>query len=142
MIDVGMHLKSDEVIDFLELYDLSVEYHFDRLHEGENDSYTVESDALSLDLRFDTDQRCNAIFIRDPGVALSKGLVSFPLLTSPTEIEAYAKVNALTLIKGASWLRCDGAARSLHYEFAGDELKMVTIMSRDAAPHAPAEPID
>ena len=62
------------------------------------------------------------------------------MLTSPAEIEAYAKANALTLIKGTSWLRCDGAARCLHYEFAGDELKMVTIMSRDAAPQAPVQP--
>ena len=73
MIDIGMRLKSDEVIDFVELYDLSVEYHFDRLHEGESDFYTVESEDLSLDLRFDADQRCNAIFVRDPGAALAKG---------------------------------------------------------------------
>ena len=43
MIDIGMCLKSDEVIDLLEGYDLPVQYHFDRLHEGESDSYSVES---------------------------------------------------------------------------------------------------
>jgi len=37
MIDVGMHLKSGEMVDFLELYDLPVLYHFDRLNEGESD---------------------------------------------------------------------------------------------------------
>jgi hypothetical protein len=136
MIDVGMRLKSDEVIEFLELYDLPVEYQFDRLHEGESDSYTVESDELSLDLRFDADQRCVAIFIRDPELALSKGLVSFPRLQSPAEIEAYAKSNALNLIRGPSWLRCDGPSRCVHYEFNGHVLKMVTVMSADAAPVA------
>jgi hypothetical protein len=134
MIDIGIYLKSDEVIEFLELYDLSVEYHFDRLHEGESDSYTVESAELSLDLRFDADQRCTTIFIRQPAQALAHGLVSFPNLQSPGEIEAYAKANALTLIRGPFWLRCDGPARCLHYEFDGENLKMVTIMSRDTAP--------
>ena len=136
MIDVGMLLKSDEVVDFLELYDLPVQYHFDRLHEGESDSYTVESEDLSLELRFDADQRCITIFVRDPAAALAQGLVSFPNLQSPAEIEAYAKENALTLSRGGSWLRCDGVARCVHYEFADDELKMVTVMSPNAAPKA------
>ena len=136
MIDVGTRLKSDEVIDFLERYDLPVQYHFDRLHEGESDSYTVESEDLSLELRFDADQRCITIFIRAPAAALAQGLVSFPDLQSPAEIEAYAKANALTLSRGASWLRCNGIMRCVHYEFDDDELKMVTIMSPDAAPKA------
>jgi hypothetical protein len=134
MIDVGMHLKGDEMIEFLELYDLPVQYHFDRLHEGDSDSYTVESVGFPLELQFDADQRCTAIFIREPGSALAQRLVAFPLLTSRAEIEAYAKANALTLARGPSWLRCDATSRCLHYEFAGDVLKMVTIMSSDAAP--------
>jgi hypothetical protein len=134
MIDVGMRLKSDEVIDFLERHDLPVQYHFDRLHEGESDSYTVESEELSLELRFDAEQRCITIFIRDPAAALAQGLVSFPDLQSPAAIEAYAKAKDLTLSRGASWLRCDGTARSIHYEFDDDELKMVTVMSSDTAP--------
>jgi len=134
VIDVGMSLKSDEVIDFLEVYDLAVQYHFDRLHESESDSYTVASEDLALELRFDADQRCTVMFIRDPAAALARELVAFPLLKSPAEVEAYAKANALTLRRGPSWLRCDGAARALHYEFAGDQLKMVTVMSADVAP--------
>ena len=134
MIDVGMRLKSDEVIELLDLYDLPVQYHFDRLHEGESDSYTVESKELSLELRFDADQRCTTIFIRDPALALSQGLVSFPNLQSPADIEGYAKANHLTLRRGSSWLRCDGTASCLHFEFDGEELKMVTIMSSDVAP--------
>jgi hypothetical protein len=134
MIDIGMHLKSDEVIDFLETHDLSVQYHFDRLHEGESDSYTVESDELSLEMRFDADQRCTTIFVNDPSAALAQEVVSFPDLQSPTEIEAYAKANALTLERGPSWFRLDGPVRCLHFEFDGDELKMVTIMSTSTAP--------
>jgi hypothetical protein len=134
MIDIGTHLKSDEVIDFLETYDLSVQYHFDRLHEGESDSYTVENGELSLDMRFDADQRCTAIFLRDPAAALARELLSFPDLQSPAEVEAYAKANAVTLKRGPSWLRCDGPDRCLHFEFDGDHLKMVTIMSRSTAP--------
>ena len=136
MIDVGMPLKSDEVIDLLELYDLPVQYHFDRLHEGASDSYTVESEELSLELRFDADQRCTTIFIRDPAAALARGIVSVPDLRAPAEIEAYANANALTLIRGPSWLRCDGVARCIHYELDGDELRMVTVMSPDVAPKA------
>jgi hypothetical protein len=134
MIDIGMQLKSDEMIEFLELYDLPVEYHFDRLHEGESDSYTVESEELSLELQFDADQRCVTIFVRDPEVAIARRIVAFPNLRSPTEVEAYAKTHSLAITRGPLWLRCDGAERSIHYEFDGATPKMVTIMSPDVAP--------
>lgn len=134
MIDIGMHLKSDEVVDLLELHDLRVEYHFDRLHEGEPDSYTVESEELSLALRFDSGQRCTTIFIQDPQAAIAQGLVSFPDVRSPADIIAYGKANAVAVVRGPSWLRCDGAERCIHYEFEGETLKMVTLMSPDVAP--------
>lgn len=137
MIDIGMLLKSDEMIDFLELYDLVVQYEFDRLHEGDSDSYTVESETLSLDLRFDADQRCTTIFIHDPQAALAQGLVAFPNLRTPPEVEAYARANSWTLVRGPFWLRCDGPERCFHYEFDQEnELKMVTIMASDVAPQS------
>ncbi|HET9956936.1 MAG TPA: hypothetical protein VFQ61_20710 [Polyangiaceae bacterium] len=134
MIDVGILLKSDEMIDFLESFDLPVQYHFDRLHEGESDSYSVESDDISLELHFDADQRCTTIFIRDPEAALSHGLVSFPHLHSPAAVESYARNHGLTLRRGPNWLRCDGPTRCVHYQFAADKLTMVTLMSPDTAP--------
>lgn len=134
MIDVGTQLKSDEMIDLLETYDLSVLYEFDRLHEGESDSYTVESEELSLALRFDEHQSCTTIFVFAPAVATGKKFVSFPELESPAEIEAYAARHALKLRKGRGWLRCDGPERCVHYEFEGDELTKVTIMSAATAP--------
>jgi len=97
-------------------------------------SYTVECEELSLDLRFDADQRCISIFIRDPVPAAVKELVSFPNLRSPVEVEEYAKSNALALVSGPRWLRCDGPTRCLHFEFDGAERKMVTIMSTDVVP--------
>lgn len=134
MIDVGMHLKSEEMIQFLELYNLSVEYNFDRLDEGQRDTYSVECAEPAIALRFDDRQRCTAIFVRDPVAALKDGLVAFPNLHSPREIEEYARSNGLVLRRGPSWLRCDGPDRSHHYEFVGDKLTMVTIMSTDIAP--------
>jgi hypothetical protein len=134
MIDVGMQLKSDEMIDFLELHDLSVEYHFDRLHEGQSDSYSVESEELPIELRFDAEQRCTTIFVRDPAAALTTGIVSFPNLRSPKEVEEYARSNRLALRRGPSWLRCDGPVLCHHYEFAADRLTRVTIMSSKVAP--------
>jgi hypothetical protein len=134
MIDIGMLLKSDEMIDFLELYDLVVQYAFDRLHEGDSDSYTVESEKLPLDLQFDADQRCTTIFIHDPRAALAQGLVVFPNLWTPAEVEAYAKANDWTLARGPFWLRCDGPERCFHYQFNQEnELKMVTIMATGVA---------
>jgi hypothetical protein len=135
MIDIGILLKSDEMIEFLELYDLVVQYEFDRLHEGDSDSYTVESERLSLDLQFDAGQRCTTIFIRDPRAAVAQGLVAFPNLRTPAEVEAYAKANAWKLVRGPFWLRCDGPERCFHYEFGEEnELKMVTIMASGLAP--------
>jgi len=134
MIEVGILLKSEEMIEFLERYDLSVTYHFDRLNEGQSDSYTVESEEPPLALKFDTDQRCTTIFIRNPAAVIGKGFVSFPDLRSPREIEKHAKVNGLVLRRGPSWLRCDGPVRCHHYEFTGEKLTMVTIMSREVAP--------
>ncbi|MFN8825929.1 MAG: hypothetical protein ACK501_13235 [Planctomycetota bacterium] len=122
------------MIDFLELYDLSVEYHFDRLHEGQSDSYSVESEDPAIDLLFDAEQRCTTIFVCDPAAALKTGIVSFPNLQSPKEVEEHALINRLALRRGPSWLRCDGPVRCHHYEFSGDRLTRVTIMSSDRAP--------
>jgi len=106
-VDVGMYLKCDEMIDFLELYDLSVEYHFDRLHEGQSDSYSVESKDPAIDLLFDAEQRCTTIFVRDPDAALKTVIVAFPNLRSPKQVEEHAQSNRLVLRRGPSWLRCD-----------------------------------
>jgi len=134
MIDLGMRLKDDEMIEFLETFDLEVVYEFDRLHEGTDDSYTVESEELSLELLFDADQHCTTIFLHDPPSALERGLVSFPDLRSAAEIRAYARDHSLVLREGANWLRCDGPERCVHYKFEGEEVDMVTLMTRAVAP--------
>lgn len=134
LIDIGMKLKSDEVVDFLETYELHVEYHFDRLREGEPDSFSVECEELSLELSFDADQRCTTIFVANPDETLSRGLAKFPYLKSPAEVEEYASINALELRRGPSWIRCDGPSRCLHYEFVAERLSRITIMSTDIAP--------
>lgn len=134
MIDIQMHLKSEEMIDFLESYDLSVKYHFDRIDEGEEDSYTVECEELALELRFNADQHCTTIFLRDPDVVEEEGLVSFPNLKTPAEIEAYAQSQGLKLTRRDSFLRCDGPERVFHYEFNGNDLAMITIMASSVAP--------
>ena len=122
------------MIDVLELHDLSVEYHFDRLHEGESDSYSVESEDPAIELRFDAEKRCTTIFVHDPAEALRTGIVSFPNLRSSKEVEEHARTNHLKLRRGPSWLRCDGPVLSHHYEFVGERLTLVTIMSSGHAP--------
>lgn len=134
MIDIGMALKSDSVIEFLERYDLSVRYEFDRLHEGQTDSYTVVCEELAMELRFNAEQTCSTVFMRDPGSVVESGLVQAPLLQSPLEVEAYAKENSLAFVQGFGWCRCDGAARSLHYEFVDGTLTRVTVMAADVVP--------
>lgn len=134
LIDIGTHLKSDEVVDFLETYELRVEYHFDRLREGEQDSYSVECEELSFELSFDPDQRCTTIFIANPDAVLESGLAQFPYLKSRAAVEEYAKAHSLELRRGPSWLRCDGPTRCLHYEFVGERLNRITLMSSEIAP--------
>src|SRR5688500_9247368 len=102
MLDIGMQLKSEEMIELLEAHDLAVHYHFDRLDEGQEDSYTVECEELSLELHFDAAQRCTTIFVRDPELAADEELVAFPDVRTPAEIEAYARSAGARLVRGPS----------------------------------------
>jgi hypothetical protein len=136
MLDINMHLKSEEMVDFLESQDLDVIYKFDRLDEGEEDSYSVICDTLGLELHFDAAQSCTTIFMADLDAVLEEGLVDFPDLRTPSEVEAYAHRAGLRLIRGASFLRCDSPERCIHYEFDGTHLVRVTVMSPAVAPPA------
>lgn len=113
---------------------LSVDCHFDRLHEVQSDWYSVESEDPAIELRFNAEQRCTTIFVRDPAAALKTGVVSFPDLRSRQEVEEHARLNHIKLRRGVSWIRCDGPVLCHHYQFAGDRLTLVTIMSSATAP--------
>ena len=47
------NLKDPEIIEFLDRYDIRVEYNFDRDFENRPDSYWAESKAHGFALRFD-----------------------------------------------------------------------------------------
>jgi hypothetical protein len=134
MLDIGMLLRSEEMIEFLESFELHVHYHFDRLDEGEDDSYSVSCEEIGLELLFDADQRCKTIFVTDIDAVEAEDLVSFPNLKSPAEVEAYAAREGLLLKRGDSWLRCDGPERCFHYEFDGAAVTRITVMSPATAP--------
>ena len=55
-------MKSDDVIDLLERFDMDVIYRFDRTHEGTPDEYSASAPAEGFELRFDEHQVLDTIF--------------------------------------------------------------------------------
>jgi hypothetical protein len=60
---LGSHLKSDNMLDFLEPYDIEVIYDFDRFHENTSDQYWVTIEELGLRLKFDENQILTDVFV-------------------------------------------------------------------------------
>ena len=64
---LDLALKSDEIVELLEEFDLPVVYDFDRLHEGIEDIYWVSAHRGGFQLRFDERQVLKTIFIYAAG---------------------------------------------------------------------------
>ena len=132
---LGLGLKSDAVIELLEHFDMQVVYAFDRLHENAPDRYFAAAKAMGFQLRFNEQQVLDAIwcYIRSRGdfAAVDVSSVGVHCYASFEEAKTAAEsigVKISTPPSGTKWIRLERDQAWHHYEFAGDELVLVTLM--------------
>jgi hypothetical protein len=141
---LGSNLKSDAVIELLELWDCDVIYDFDRLHETTPDQYWASPKSEGLQLRFDEDQVLRCVFVHvspsngDDFSAADLTTTDIPQLHSPEDVLAYAESNQLQTNAGRGvlfdqvrdWVRIEYSNHSIHYEFRDGALGLVTISGK------------
>lgn len=136
-------LKSDELIELFEHYEVDVIYSYDRLHEGLEDSYYGSISELGLQFIFDENQKLRTIFIYVHG---NEEFAKANL--SELEISAYedkmsvlnfAKENGIEYTDGETsflgemraWAKMVLSNHSIHYEFRDGSLGLVTLQAKN-----------
>lgn len=132
-------LKSDEIMDLLELYEIDVTYDFDRLHENMPDKYWASFHDLGIQMMFDENQILNTIFIflipNDefaPAEISDSDILEFE---SKQAVRDYAEQNQISTTEGqttflgkeSDWIRFDYPDYRVHYDFGGGQLKDISL---------------
>lgn len=133
-------LKSDEVIDLLELHEIKVNYDFDRTHEGIPDIYWASCQEVGFELRFNENQVLVTIFMyilpRDGFTPIETSITGVPIYRNFAEVKAAFQCNAVAFSKakvGEGWIKGDFGEHAVHYEFnQAGALSLVTVMAVDA----------
>ena len=136
------HLKSAEMLDLLETYDMEVIYEFDRTHENMPDEYWTKCLELGLQLVFDADQNLKTIFVNltdadgftptdlaDTDVlrfSLKKDAASYALQEGVATSEGRAEFLGVE----RDWIRLEYEGYSIHYEYRQGSLALVTVASK------------
>ncbi|MCO6044416.1 hypothetical protein NG895_10910 [Aeoliella sp. ICT_H6.2] len=137
---LSKQLQSDAIIELLEFWDADVVYDFDRLREGTADSYTVSCHEHGIELRFDSGQSLQTIFLH---VTPRNGFSAAELTNSDVEVfdsrsdvAAHATTKGWQTLAGEAtflgienkWIRMECEVCSVHYQFRDGLLDMITIM--------------
>ena len=132
---LGKHLKSDEVIEFLELHDVQVMYDFDRLHENLPDYYWAAAKAAGLQLRFNEQQIVDTIFCyvdaRDGFSPTEVASIGVPVFNSRQQAESALRASGANFTSSSppyDWVRSHGSEHDVHFEFKHGRLSLVTLM--------------
>ncbi|MDQ3058802.1 MAG: hypothetical protein M3R45_04675 [Pseudomonadota bacterium] len=137
---IELALKSDEVIEVLEHYELTVVYDFDRLNENSPDAYWASSQQAGFELRFNERQVLKTVFV----YALSsgefaqadQGIAGVPFYRTFTEASAAFRAKAIsfrTSANGQAWIKGNFEEYTVHYEFnPHGDLALVTMSATDA----------
>ena len=132
-------LKGQVIVDLLEAWDADVTYDFDRLAEGAADRYSAASKVEGTQLIFDADQLLKTVFLHvtdDAGYCpadLSESDV--PQLGSPAAVAESAQRQSISVSSGRAellgvertWARLEWPTHTLHYEFVGGTLRLITL---------------
>jgi hypothetical protein len=132
---LGCELKSDEVIELLEHFEMEVIYDFDRLHENTADSYNSLARAAGFELRFNQDQVLETIWCyvqaRDGFTPIAPDLAGVPFYETIDAAQSAAREKgwkAVVAPNGTAWIRLEKDGARHHYEFSSGRLALVTLM--------------
>jgi len=133
-------LKSDEIIDLLEMNDAEVTYDFDRSHENMPDSYSTQIADLGLELTFDEHQKLQTIFIKVADVDVTQAFDGeITPFASMGQALAFAEKTGLPIRQGRSelcgiprhWIRLQHPSHFAHYEYQSEQLTQISLTTRD-----------
>tara|TARA_Y100000588_G_scaffold17902_1_gene18546 strand:+ start:977 stop:1420 length:444 start_codon:yes stop_codon:yes gene_type:complete len=141
---LNFSLKSDELIELFEDYDVDVIYSYDRLHEGMEDNYYGSINELGLQFSFDENQILKTIFIYVNGhedfekANLSELEIS--AYGDKLSVIKYAKENDIECTDGEAsflgenraWAKLSLSNYSMHYEFREGILGLITLQANNA----------
>ncbi|XHS78568.1 hypothetical protein ACFJGW_00950 [Burkholderiaceae bacterium UC74_6] len=129
-----LNLKSDEVTDLLDRFDMDVVYHFDRLREGTADYYSSSARAEGFELRFDDRQVLETIwcYVRERSGFSRMESECIGCFVPGTREEMRARVIAsgqrFSESADGDWLRVEDDEVWTHYEFSSGGLALITLM--------------
>ena len=134
-----MALKSDPIVDLLELHDTRVVYEFDRTRENMPDQYWAACGDQGVELLFDERQSLCSIFLHvHPNECFARVDLSgsdIRSFASLDEIAAYSIDRSVPTSRGSAellgtrrdWIRLEYAGHWEHYEFRAGELSLITL---------------
>lgn len=132
---LGKALKSDEVIEFLEMHEVDVVYSFDRLHENSPDVYWASAKEAGLEFRFNEYQKLDTAYCylvsRDDFSPAESEMIGVSIFDSFASAEQACQRDGLRYQSSATpglWLKILGDSHDTHYEFTDDRLSMVALM--------------
>ncbi len=141
---LNFSLKSDELIELFEHYDVDVIYSYDRLHEGMEDNYYGSINELGLQFSFDENQILKTIFIYVNGNEEFEkaNLSEFEISDYADKLSVikYAKENGIECTDGEAsflgenraWAKLALSNYSIHYEFREGILGLITLQAKNA----------
>ena len=137
---IGLGLKSDEVVDLLEQYDMQVIYRFDRLHENSPDEYSSAAPEAGFQLSFDENQVLTTIFCyvkgRDGFVPVDPEMVGVAFFQSAAAARAAGESKGMKCLfkdgvkflgRTLSWVSFEMEHRKIHYEYEEGGLALITL---------------
>jgi hypothetical protein len=129
---IDQPLKSEKIIEILELYEMEVVYEFDRLFEGTEDEYRSSSAMDGFEFIFDAAQRLATVFlyIKPCGAfaAVDVASIDVPVYPSVDAAREDFERNGRAIRQGDGWIKALATGVWRHYEFRDGQLSMVTIV--------------
>jgi len=137
-------LKSKELVEFFEDYDVEVIYMYDRLYEGMSDRYFGKIAELGLEFSFDENKILKTIFIFTQKIEgySQANIGELSLQDFPTKENAidFAKKNDINYKEGngkflgteLDWVKLILGQYSIHYQYSGGALNQVTLQIENA----------
>lgn len=135
---LGQHMKSDDVMDLLEGFDMRVIYQFDRNHENLADYYDASAKAQGFELRFDEHQILTTVFcyVQPSGdiAVVDDDFIGVPRYESFAIAKRYASSHGIKFTEPPpaselfeTWIRLEHPQRSDHYKFEDGRLARVSM---------------
>ena len=137
---LGRKLKSDEVIELLEHFDIDVIYRFDRSHEGV-DIYWASAYEEGFQLRFDAEQTLDVVFLymveRDGFKPVKRDEVEVPIFASFVDAKENFEASGIEYASSPDddqshklyqrWIKSKSDNQTVHYDFVNKRLQLITM---------------